>query len=1010
MTHPLSSSLATTSRRSGRRLRWTVPSVEALESRQLMAADMAGVVRGASQWLLDTDYDSSHEIEYLFGAAKDRVISGKWNGRLDSPGVVRDGRDGLLHWLLDNDGDPNPDQQIVFGRTGDQIIAGDWDGDGRDNIGVVRSNAAGELVWFLDLNGDAQAELTFSFGRAGQIAVIGDWDGDGRASAGVVSTGTDGMLHWQLDLQGNGAATEFAYGLRGDQPIVGDWNNDGRANMGVVRAEADGYAHWYLDTNGDKWAEQTRLFGFASDRFVVGVWQSQNPLDDEPRPAAKLTATLSTTGTLLVDGTDAKDSIHLQQSNGALSLLNRAIVYAGEAKSSVPSSRVQRVEIRGFGGDDTIRMDGGFQEITVPTMISGGDGDDVITAGAGADLIYGGSKIDASTERSRLLIGDFDGNGQSDMLFYTNDAIYGLVVRTDLSKPDGTRSISTSVLGDGAASAPLFVADFNGDGKDELIHHYYDRDLGLVVRVKEISAGGTWTSRQYVLGDGPSGMKLLAGNLLGDRRDELLYYTFDAKLGMIVRAKSLSSDGTWSSRQWVLGDGPTTVPLLAGDIDGDKLADLVYGYYDRNKGLIVRVKSLSASGTWNSRETVFGDGSNPVPLALADVNLDGRLDLLYAFADKGDNLVLRTKVALADGGWDRRQSMLPNAGQFQELIVGSVDGNAAPDVSLLTNGDRGLEVHSYVAQANGIWSTQTRNIGDRADTIRGGAGADKIFAGNGADELFGEDSADELYGGDGDDRLRGGHGADKLNGGAGNDGLFGGVEDGALDMLVGGPGADRILSMRDEFVLTEDSLILLRNSEAMNADVFGFSPTTYTAGTWTDSKVLQVDKALHNLHMTLGKTTLLERSGRSQTLYAVGHPLVVDGNWTQWGWNVYASNAIYFTEAAFSDETTTFQAVYHEFAHNWDDVISRWFHAFTKISQWDEMQQPGDTESKASGDDWYFHDLASNFARDYGMWSPFEDYATTWETYFLNKYHGGSSNRAIASKIENVEKLFASLV
>lgn len=988
-----------------------VPSMESLESRQLMAVDMVGVVRGNGQWLLDTNSDASHDIERSFGTATDRVVSGKWNGRLDSPGVVRNGRDGLLYWLFDTDGDSMHDQQIAFGRTGDQIVVSDWNGDGRDNVGVVRANTAGELVWYLDLNGDALAEITFTFGRVGQTAVAGDWDGDGRASAGVVNTGADGMLHWLLDVKGDGATSLYIFGLSGDQPMPGDWDNDGRANMGVVRAEADGYAHWYLDTNGDKWAEQTRLFGFASDRFVVGAWQPQNPLDGEPRPATKLSATLSTTGTLLIDGTNSIDTIDLRQSRGQVSLAGTSIVYKGMPEQSITASRVQRVEIRSFGGNDVIRLNGGSQEITVPTMIAGGDGDDVITGGAGADVIYGGAKIDACTDNTRLLVGDFDGNGRPDLLFYSEDATYGLTVRTHLSKDDGGYSVHTSVLGDGAAGGPLLIADLNGDGKDELIHHYFDHIRGLVVRVKEISAGGTWTSRQYVLGDGQSGTQLLAGNLFGDRRDELIYYTFDAKFGMIVRAKSLNPDGSWSIRQWITGDGATSLPLMAGDVTGDKFDDLVYAAYDRTRGLVVRVKSLNAVGAWTNRETVFGDGSNQVPLELADVTNDGLADLLYGYVDKTNNLILRTKVARADGSWDRNHAVIPNAGQFRELVVGSVDANSTPDVSIVTNGDSGLVVRSYLPQTNGSWATQTLYVGDRADVIRGGAGNDTIVAGNAADEIFGDAGDDVLHGGDGNDRLRGGHGVDKLFGGPGHDGLFGGVEDGAQDFLVGGSGADRLLSPWNEFVESEDTLIRLKSSPARDANIYGFAGSKYTAGTWSDAKVLQVDQALHNVHMTLGQTTLLKHGGASMTLFAIGDLIGVPSNFTLWGWNDYTTNAIYLTNAAFANPSTTLHAVYHELAHNWDERDENAFiPAFHSISRWDEQFAVGDTASHADGDNWYFRDTSTNFARDYGMWSPYEDYATTWESYFMNKFHGGSSNRTIASKIANVEQLFASLV
>jgi Ca2+-binding RTX toxin-like protein len=74
----------------------------------------------------------------------------------------------------------------------------------------------------------------------------------------------------------------------------------------------------------------------------------------------------------------------------------------------------------------------------------------------------------------------------------------------------------------------------------------------------------------------------------------------------------------------------------------------------------------------------------------------------------------------------------------------------------------------------------------------GGAGDDYLRGGSGADKLVGEDGNDRLIGGAGNDWLVGGFGADLLQGQAGDDSLNGG-DDGAVDQLFGGDGADDLV-------------------------------------------------------------------------------------------------------------------------------------------------------------------------------------------------------------------------
>ncbi len=98
--------------------------------------------------------------------------------------------------------------------------------------------------------------------------------------------------------------------------------------------------------------------------------------------------------------------------------------------------------------------------------------------------------------------------------------------------------------------------------------------------------------------------------------------------------------------------------------------------------------------------------------------------------------------------------------------------------------------------------------GDGAETVSAGGGADRVEAGGGRDRVCGERGDDRLSGGAGDDSVSGGSGddtafgddgADEVTGGPGDDTLYGGAQDDTVvgeageDTAFGGPGDDLVV-------------------------------------------------------------------------------------------------------------------------------------------------------------------------------------------------------------------------
>ena len=279
-----------------RRVRHLASRIELLEDRSLLATPtQVGVVRPSTErvqpWLLATNRDQVHDIDFAYGVAQHTFISGDWLGTgRDYAGAVEKLPNGDLFWLLDVNGNTDADIRFKFGRVGDRIAVGDFDGNGRDDVAYLRPESLGHPAgrsyrWFtyegaypaIGNTTDPVFNPTTQwrvYGVEGDTPVVGDFNGDNIDEVGVVSqVAQDGKLQWYL----SSYPTQFLYGFPNDTPVVGDWDGDGDDDLGVVRKDANpsnsmGLLNWLLDTNRDVNADITFKYGFRDDAPVVGNW------------------------------------------------------------------------------------------------------------------------------------------------------------------------------------------------------------------------------------------------------------------------------------------------------------------------------------------------------------------------------------------------------------------------------------------------------------------------------------------------------------------------------------------------------------------------------------------------------------------------------------------------------------------------------------------------------------------------------------------------------------------
>ncbi len=192
------------------------------------------------------------------------------------------------------------------------------------------------------------------------------------------------------------------------------------------------------------------------------------------------------------------------------------------------------------------------------------------------------------------------------------------------------------------------VADVNGDGRPDLV--VADHSGGVDVLLGN-GSGGFSTATSYAAGDDP--ISVVVTDVNGDGHPDLVVADqgrfvlqigqFVLQIGQYVGGNvdvllGNGSGGFSAATSYAAGISPNSVAVA--DVNGDGRPDLVVA--DENGGVDV----LLGNGLGGfSAATSYATGSIPYSVAVADVNVDGRPDLVVADLNGGASVLLNGDVA-----------------------------------------------------------------------------------------------------------------------------------------------------------------------------------------------------------------------------------------------------------------------------------------------------------------------------------------------------------------------------
>jgi hypothetical protein len=605
--------------------------------------------------VLDTGalYASSVAVADVNGDGKpDLVVTNQCTSAEDCSGLVA-----IL--LGNGDGTFQPAQNYSSGGYSAAYVAvGDVNSDGKPDVLIADrcttiNNCSGHVGVLLG-NGDGTFQSPVSFGSAGIFATavaLADVNGDGKLDMLVLNECAAASLCDEVSgslgvLLGNGDGTFQAaqvFDAGGEESVgmsVADVNGDGKLDVLVA----------------------SRAPVLSDDSYVNGA-----------------------VGVLLGNGDGTFRTAHIYNTMG----------WAAQV--------VAVADVNGDGKPDVLVANGSASSLdyssdSVAVMLGCGDG-----SFQAAPTYSPGGTFQAYS----AAMADLNGDGKTDLVVTSYClTILNCIGAVDvlLGQGDGTFQPPQSYASGGYATQTVTIADVNGDGIRDLL--VADQCLGTSdcgntdangsVDVLLGNADGSFKPAQTYDSGGRFANSIVVADVNGD-----------GKLDLVVGNQCLSSadcssgavtvllgkgDGTFQAAQAFSSGGYSANSVLVADVNGDGIPDLLVAdtclSSDCAENGQVAVLFGNGDGTFQAAQTYDSGSTTAHSLLAADVNGDGKLDLIVSNSDS-------VGVLLGNGDGTFQSSLItPAAYGYQgHLVAADFNGDGKLDIAssdgslLLGNGD-----------------------------------------------------------------------------------------------------------------------------------------------------------------------------------------------------------------------------------------------------------------------------------------------------------------------------------